>query len=77
MEPGFVRVLLIAGDFDRTCAFYRGVLGLPVDESWNKAAPDGRGMVFRCGGAVRRPPRLSRLRAGWHTAAAARGRGYP
>ena len=44
-------MLLIADDFDRTCAFYRDVLGLLVDESWDNAEPDGRGVVFRCGGA--------------------------
>jgi catechol 2,3-dioxygenase-like lactoylglutathione lyase family enzyme len=47
MDVRKFQVVLIAEDFDRTTAFYRDVLGLPVSYSWDR--PGGRGVYFQCG----------------------------
>lgn len=47
MDVRNFQVVLIAGDFDSTTAFYHDVLGLPVHSSWDR--PGGRGVYFQCG----------------------------
>ena len=41
-----IRVLIGTTDFDGATAFYRDLLGFPVQEHWE--GPDGRGTLFRC-----------------------------
>jgi catechol 2,3-dioxygenase-like lactoylglutathione lyase family enzyme len=45
-----LRVALTAEDYDRTLAFYRDVLGLPLVETWEEAG--GRGAVLDAGRAT-------------------------
>jgi catechol 2,3-dioxygenase-like lactoylglutathione lyase family enzyme len=45
-----LRVALTAEDYDRTLAFYRDVLGLPLLETWDEAG--GRGAVLDAGRAT-------------------------
>jgi lactoylglutathione lyase len=45
-----LRVALTAEDYDRTLAFYRDVLGLPLLETWDEAG--GRGAVLDAGHAT-------------------------
>jgi lactoylglutathione lyase len=45
-----LRVALTAEDYDRTLAFYRDVLGLPLLETWEEAG--GRGAVLDAGRAT-------------------------
>jgi catechol 2,3-dioxygenase-like lactoylglutathione lyase family enzyme len=45
-----LRVALTAEDYDRTLAFYRDVLGLPLVETWEEAG--GRGAVLDAGRAM-------------------------
>lgn len=45
-----VRIALTVDDYDRAVAFYRGALGLPEVESWDR--PNGRGMILDAGRAT-------------------------
>jgi YD repeat-containing protein len=44
-----IRVLVGTTDFDGATAFYRDLLGFPIQEHWNDS--DGRGTLFRCASA--------------------------
>jgi catechol 2,3-dioxygenase-like lactoylglutathione lyase family enzyme len=48
---GQFRFAYFASDYDRTVAFYREGLGLPVQESWDRG-PEDRGTLFSAAGGV-------------------------